>query len=294
MNKYYLFIGALTIFVITLIGFSISVVGTPFAARAQELDRQRIQDFSAIKQQVNDYYYKNQSLPTKLAGLSNSIYGSFNTKDPETKKEYEYKVVSQTSYNLCTTFSTEVISVDESLMGRPLNYYGPQEPHKKGYDCILTELSQASNYVTKTTSITPKQFEDTHIKTVNSDAQHITYSQFPYGFFSSSESEWGLINYDTKPVIVTVTFNKPETLVAITNRFTHCPAQDCYTWSAQGIKEDGTKISLVKSTIAQSDENSTMSVTTEEKLTGVILTGERNSGGSVDYVHWQKITFGYN
>src|SRR5512141_2223660 len=134
MRKYYITFLILTVIVLAVVikGFLIS--GTPASQRALNYDSQRISAMSSIKYSVDSYYQQNRQLPKSLDQLSASY---LNLNDPETKKPYDYKVVNDTSYSLCTTFSTD--TKDPSSQLRQYSYTdieGTTSYHSKGYDCL--------------------------------------------------------------------------------------------------------------------------------------------------------------
>lgn len=146
MRNYYLFVAFLGIVVIAVIAMGFKIMGTPFSQRVMALDTTRLSDFSNIRYRIEDYYRVNKKLPAGFYQLN----GILNTKDPETKQDYKYEVVSEASYNLCATFSTDSEqSLNSSTaipsLGSPLY----ENKHKKGYDCITYTLpSYLMNTVT--------------------------------------------------------------------------------------------------------------------------------------------------
>lgn len=135
MFKHYWFIAALGgICPFLLIG-SFMEIGSPISARAIALDQQRISHMSDISYEVQTYYEDNGKLPTSLSQVTSLAEKML--KDPGTNKQYEYKVASQTSYDLCTEFSTDSKEVTAKLKKNP-DYYDDysRKVHKKGNDCI--------------------------------------------------------------------------------------------------------------------------------------------------------------
>jgi len=95
----------------------ISFIGVS-SRKGPMLDRQRFSDFSNLQTEIENYFTTRGYIPENLDTFSN--------KDPETKLPYDYKPLSDYSYQLCATFSTEKTAV-----------------HKKGYDCITYELNES-------------------------------------------------------------------------------------------------------------------------------------------------------
>jgi hypothetical protein len=59
-------------------------------------DLEKIQNFSAIQTKVADFYKNNKKLPTTLGELSGL------------PAKYEYKIQSDTNFELCATFDDDV------------------------------------------------------------------------------------------------------------------------------------------------------------------------------------------
>ncbi len=160
MRNNYIEITILGIFVaiVCIIGFSITASYIP--ARLIKLDGDRIQDFSQINLAVLDYYNRNKQLPKSI---SSTVYGSeAEPKDPETKKNYIFEIISNTEYKMCTSFSTDSREVDRKHKNAndPDFYKTPDAyNHKKGYDCIKYKLPAESIVASPTPTPKPKFFE---------------------------------------------------------------------------------------------------------------------------------------
>ncbi len=143
MNKSYIFIGLLGIFICILVIASFLEVGSPLSKRALAFDQKRMSNFSTASYEIEYYYEDNNKLPDKLSDLKRE--GTEFILDPETNKPYDYKKVSETSYELCTKFSTD--SKEVNAKKKKSNYYedydyGVKKDHKKGYDCIKYEIDK--------------------------------------------------------------------------------------------------------------------------------------------------------
>lgn len=96
-----------------VVGFISS--GSPFQARLERLDNQRVQDLQNIQNQiVYSHWSAKQSLPGTLSDLNDSISGYVVPVDPQSKVSYEYTKKGDTSFELCAVFATE-LRVDTSL-----------------------------------------------------------------------------------------------------------------------------------------------------------------------------------
>ncbi len=96
-----------TAWVIILVVFSFMVIGSPKSQRAFRLDDKRVQDLQTIQWSVINFWQQKEKLPETLSELSNPIAGSTVPVDPEFEKGlvYEYAKKSDTSFELCATFS---------------------------------------------------------------------------------------------------------------------------------------------------------------------------------------------
>lgn len=143
MNKHKLGIMLLGIVVGVSCVVGITIVGSPVSQRHINFDTTRIGDFQNMKYQVEEYYRQNSRLPLNMTEIER-IYSSTAQlpKDPESGNAYTYQTVSTTSYEFCTTFSTDSEEVKERNDGRDAVYYpvrpagGDDLSHQKGYDCI--------------------------------------------------------------------------------------------------------------------------------------------------------------
>lgn len=87
-------------------GFGFSVAGSPFEARRQRLDQQRVNDLQNLQWQIVNYWQNKERLPEELAALQDPLSGFIPPADPETGASYEYRTTGTTSFELCAMFST--------------------------------------------------------------------------------------------------------------------------------------------------------------------------------------------
>ncbi len=127
MNKSYIFIASLGLLILSLITLTIFDSGNPLVKKGYAFDRKRLDDFGEIRVSINSFYSNEGKIPQSIDEISVK-----NLTDPETKKPYEYKKVTETSYQLCTTFNT-----DSSDFWEKTNSGSPEggEIFKKGYSC---------------------------------------------------------------------------------------------------------------------------------------------------------------
>jgi hypothetical protein len=141
--------GAGILVVLTILaGFLI--VGTPWQAREYRIDTQRVNDLQNIQWQIVNYWQQKQKLPASLADLGDSISGWNAPIDPKTGEAYTYKVVGDTSFDLCATFSNVSIGSD---IGRNIAY--PTEPYGAG---ISDNWSHGSGTICFSRTIDPERY----------------------------------------------------------------------------------------------------------------------------------------
>jgi len=111
-----------------------------------------------IHSAILGYYSKNGRVPQELKDSTTSYISDMWT-DPETDQAYEYAVVSNTSYKLCTTFSTDSTEAREDDPDYYPYYYEEEgsKDHKKGYDCITYDIPESyiASYAKKIAPIAP-------------------------------------------------------------------------------------------------------------------------------------------
>jgi hypothetical protein len=119
---------------------SFFVIGSPTTARLTQFDNQKISDLSRIQDEIVNYSKAKEKLPITLNDLNDSISGFNVPVDPQSKANYEYKIldVSNLSFSLCTTFNKQSNSKNEQ-MTKPIYYdnlYTQNWNHSAGYFCF--------------------------------------------------------------------------------------------------------------------------------------------------------------
>lgn len=120
--------------IVSAIIFGFIAAGTPFEARIRNFDLRRTNDLQQLSSCVADFAYENERLPKDLSELQNSVrynYCSFGISDPETKKEYVYKALSKTEFELCGEFSVSNLEAVRTV-GEQI---GKWSAHDKGLVC---------------------------------------------------------------------------------------------------------------------------------------------------------------
>lgn len=125
---------------------SFAITGSPWRARLSRFDAERVNDLQDIQQQVVSYWQQKQQLPASLDALRDDIRGYQAPADPATLTSYEYRVVAERQFELCTTFQTSTITEDK-LTGRRPGPYPTDEfwasnnwPHDVGRTCFTRTI----------------------------------------------------------------------------------------------------------------------------------------------------------
>jgi len=131
-------VGVLAVIILGLVS-----IGSPSKQRSVRFDEQRVENLSSIQYAVTDYYRANDKLPIDLAILSQgTTYYISSLVDPETKADYEYRVVSTNKYEICATFSASNITENSSTRA---NYQvSDLWLHKAGRTCFEREAGDES------------------------------------------------------------------------------------------------------------------------------------------------------
>lgn len=124
------------IIAVSFIG-SFFIIDSPATARAKAYDSTRISDLQQIKYNTENYYSNYGQLPESLAALKD--YSVISITDPQTKNEYEYKVVDAKSYQLCADFQTSN-KLDENNADYPKGYDG--FAHDQGHTCFDLKINE--------------------------------------------------------------------------------------------------------------------------------------------------------
>ena len=168
MMRHFIGIALLTVIILVVGGFGIRIAGSPTENRNVRYDQVRLRDIDTIASAISYYYEDNFKIPTTISQLlvkrvkTDAQYLKKQPKDPKTKTDYSYRVVSATSYELCANFDTSSediakrktgIEEDERLREMPDYYgYGEDKSHPKGRFCFTKTIPYT--YQQKTVSPT--------------------------------------------------------------------------------------------------------------------------------------------
>src|SRR3972149_8271506 len=148
MIRHIIGIVILTVVVVVVAVWGIYFSGSPMENRNIRYDEIRLRDLNTIKTAVDDYYQDYYKLPTTISPLlGNRVkmqtpYLKKEPKDPKTKVNYSYRIVTTTSYELCANFDTSSDSIQQRKTGISeslsdySSYYGEDKSHPKGRYCF--------------------------------------------------------------------------------------------------------------------------------------------------------------
>jgi len=100
-------LGVVILAVIGAVAYGIFLTGSPSQQRSVRSDQRRISDLQGISYAIDSYLQTNKQLPGNLDELRAPQYYVSSIKDPLTDEPYEYRVIGDTSYELCAVFQTD-------------------------------------------------------------------------------------------------------------------------------------------------------------------------------------------
>lgn len=130
-------IGATVIVLFALIG-GFWVMGSPAQQRLRRIDEQRVRDLQTMTYNMQNYYSQKKELPSALPMLRDFDPSLQLPRDPQTKQNYEYEVISDQNYKVCARFAVPSLGQNpESTMMTPYPYEGDGSwEHGAGRQCF--------------------------------------------------------------------------------------------------------------------------------------------------------------
>lgn len=95
-----------SLIIVLLIITGFAFIGSPQKAREVNEDRIRVDNLRYIQDEVVRYWDLKKTLPQNLNELNDPLNYVVIPVDPETQKEYEYKILTPTSFEICAEFKT--------------------------------------------------------------------------------------------------------------------------------------------------------------------------------------------
>lgn len=132
-----IFLGGVIIVALASIIGGFLLIDSPQTTRFKKQDQDRVYALNNIKSMIISDYMSTKSLPLDLAAPKFS-----NILDPKTNQPYEYRVISESKFELCATFELSV--ADSQTNGYKEAYPISGENwdfHKSGRQCFEQEVS---------------------------------------------------------------------------------------------------------------------------------------------------------
>lgn len=98
---HYIVIAVVSVSVIAGLYFA----GSPNRARALRFDERRVSDLQGLQNQILWQWQSKKVLPKTLADLNTNTFPYEVPTDPETKAQYEYRMIGALQFELCATFA---------------------------------------------------------------------------------------------------------------------------------------------------------------------------------------------
>ena len=139
-----IFVILVSVAILAAIIYGFVLVGSPAGQRLIKFDQTRERDLQGIAFAIDLYWERNERVPGSLEGLKSPLFHVSSITDPKTGEQYEYRVLTDVSYELCAVFETE-----SSQAARPLPFSAQTWEHGLGRVCFENEAvkSQILNEV---------------------------------------------------------------------------------------------------------------------------------------------------
>lgn len=132
-----LFVWIVVALVIGVVVYGIVLSGSPAKQRSLQFDQTRVSDLQQISFAVDEYWERNTQLPESLEDLRDQRYTYVRSAtDPRTGELYEYRMVSEKSYELCAVFEKDSAEQQEQY---PKPFSEQLWEHGIGHTCFSIE-----------------------------------------------------------------------------------------------------------------------------------------------------------
>lgn len=109
---------SISLLVLTSVVLGFFIVGTPADQRKRRFDEQRVYDLQNLQSQIINHWIQKDKLPGELSILKDDISGFLVPTDPDTKGDYEYRIINDLSFELCAVF--QHVSDDRDKTGKTM------------------------------------------------------------------------------------------------------------------------------------------------------------------------------
>lgn len=134
---------AIIVSAVVLAGIIVGIIllDSPAQERLRRLDERRVSDLREIAYAVDVYWMREDRLPSSLEELSSEERIVRELADPETGDAYEYRVVGDSSYELCAVFSRDTTTDERD--SRYMNFW----IHDSGRQCFQLEARDTGRII---------------------------------------------------------------------------------------------------------------------------------------------------
>lgn len=240
----------------------------------------------------------------------------FNEKVSTSRVSADYQcfrmnVFKLSSDALQTTKDSDIINYDTAQSQQISKSTTFADPNIATVEAITSENGTTNIYFLETHNTFTTSVDYTAGKPNPKNPKETGLVNFPFGFFSSTPNEWGfagkvwkkdyvpernLIQSIASPIRARIIFKKPITLSSISNFFSNCQHDECYTWQAEGLTPEGQTVKLIEPSKGGFDPELPYSKGTDYTglIKELIITVERaeNIYGEKNIV-WKKIKLYY-
>lgn len=111
-----IYIIAISVIILALIAYGFSIFGSPRTQRLLRADSQKVMDVQSIQWQIVNFWQQKGALPASLNELNDPISGFMVPMDFDTKQPYEYRRISERTFELCAVFNRDSSDANRSTM----------------------------------------------------------------------------------------------------------------------------------------------------------------------------------
>lgn len=116
------------------------IIGTPATQRKRRFDEQRVQNLQMMQNQVINYWTQKGVLPSDTSLLNDSISGFVIPTDPKTNQVFGYRIINQSTFELCADFETVNDSSKSMLEGQYYDSFNQSWNHKAERTCFNRQI----------------------------------------------------------------------------------------------------------------------------------------------------------
>jgi len=132
-----IFLAVVILSISAAVVYGIILLGSPSEQRAIQFDQRRESDLQNISFAIDAYWKTNKKLPETLEDLKASRSFIRSVVDPATEEPYEYRILSDTTYELCAEFATDSAEQQRAF---PKAFSEQTWDHDMGHTCFEREI----------------------------------------------------------------------------------------------------------------------------------------------------------